>query len=314
MGRTLAVNRDSFWRRLVCGVRRLRQRPDWERYAGPGWAERVMGAEVTDRLHVKQGRSTGRWVLRAAGTPGDELAVYLKRHHRLPWWRRLLATLWPWGDWSPGFQEWNHLEWARRQGLPVPEPVAAGEFAGPWGRLEGFLAVRDLAGMLPLNEAVPLAQSRLDAPAFRRWKRGLAEELARLARRLHDRRCFHKDLYLCHFFIRAEDTQSPPEGPPGEAWRGRVHLIDLHRLAHHPWTWRVWQVKDLAQLLYSSEVAGVDVRDRLSFWRHYRGPAGPAGSADRWLLRAVRLKWRRYRAHNLRRKARMTEGLDANRP
>jgi hypothetical protein len=306
------VNADTLWGRLVRGVRRLRQVPDWAACAGAGWADRIMGGAVTDRLHVKQGRSTGRLVLRGPGGCGRELAVYLKRHHRLPWWQRLLATLWRGGGWSPAFREWDHLGWARRQGLPAPEPVAAGEFAGPWGRLESFLAVRELTGMLPLHEALPRAAGSLGPPAFRAWKRGLAEELARLTRLLHDRRCFHKDLYLCHFFIHADDTRCLPGGATG-GWRGRVHLIDLHRLAHHPRTWHVWRVKDLAQLLYSSEVPGIEVRDRVCFWRHYRGLL-PARAADSWLLCAVRLKWRCYRAHNLRRKARVMKAPDANRP
>src|SRR5207302_3257339 len=157
----------------------------------------------------------------------------------------------------PARQEDNHLEWARRQGVPVPATAACGEFIGPWGRLMSFLAVEELAGMLALHEAIPLAQKQLPPAVFRRWKCGLAAELARLARRLHDRRHFHKDLYLCHFFIHADDAA----GVPG-AWRGRVWLIDLHRLAHHARSWPVWVVKDLAQLLYSSEVRGVTARDR----------------------------------------------------
>jgi heptose I phosphotransferase len=77
----------------------------------------------------------------------------------------------------------------------------------------------------------------------------------------------------------------------------------LHRLAWHPLAWWRWQTKDLAQLLYSSEVAGVDVRDRLAFWRAYRGP-GPRRAVDRWLRRWVLFKWGRYRRHNARNKAR----------
>jgi heptose I phosphotransferase len=79
-------------------------------------------------------------------------------------------------------------------------------------------------------------------------------------------------------------------------WPGRVHLIDLHRLGQHGWTWRWWQVKDLAQLLYSSEVAGVTARDRLRFWHLYRG--GPRGRLTRWLERGILVRWCRYRRHN----------------
>ena len=257
-----------------------------------------MEATVTDRFHEKQGRSTGRWILEkpdASGGPPRRLAVYLKRHHELPWWHGLGALLWPRGQWSPAMQECRHLEWARQQGVPVPEVVAAAEFIGPWGRLRSCLAVEELTDMLPLHEAVPLAAARLDPATFRLWKKTLVAEMARLARMLHDRRCFHKDLYLCHFYIAKEDTTAL------QTWRGRVFLIDLHRLTYHRWTWWLWQVKDLAQLLYSSEVTGVDVRDRLAFWREYR-EMGTSPRVDLFLRRWVLFKWRRYRNHNLRRK------------
>jgi heptose I phosphotransferase len=278
-------------------VRRLQHRADWASLAGRDWPDRILQVPVTDHFHAKQGRSTGRWVM-PPGPGGRHLSVYLKRHYRLPWWQGLLATLWPRGGWSPALGEWRHLQWARRQGVPVPPVVAAAEYIGPWGRLQSFLAVEELAGMLPLDEAIPLAAARQDAAGFRQWKRSLAAEMARLARMLHDRRVFHKDLYLCHFFIRREDVDVAPEA----GWWGRVWVIDLHRLAHHPWTWRLWQLKDLAQLLYSSELAGIDVRDRLWFWRAYRG-TGPRRGAGRWLRRGVWIKWSRYRRHNARKAA-----------
>jgi lipopolysaccharide kinase (Kdo/WaaP) family protein len=277
---------ETLWQRLCHGVRRVRQRPDWGLFTEPDWADRIMAERVTDHFHAKQGRSTGRWVVEAEGR---RLAVYLKRHYRLPWWRGLLAAVWPDAGWSPALQEWRHLTWAQEQGMPVPAAVAAAEYIGPWGRLQSCLAVEELAGMVPLHEAIPAAARRLDPAAFRRWKRGLAVELARLTRDLHRRRCFHKDLYLCHFFIPQEDTRAVP------GWRGRVHLIDLHRFGRHRWTWRLWQVKDLGQMLYSSEVPGVDARDRLRFWRAYLGHRDRAG---RWLRRLVVGKWRRYRQHN----------------
>jgi heptose I phosphotransferase len=282
----------SLWHRLRRGTRLLRRQPDWERFAGEGWAERIMGEPVTDRFHAKQGRSIGRRVFAA---DRRELSVYLKRHYRLPWWHGLLATLFPNRAWSPGLQEWQHLCWAKAEGFAVPRPVAAGQFVGPWFRLQGFLAVEELRGMHPLHEAVPLAAARLDAEAFARWKRGLTAELARIARELHRRSVFHKDLYFCHFYIPDELTRRVPE-----SWANRVVMIDLHRLARHPFTAAWWLVKDLAQLLYSSEVPGVTARDRVRFWKLYRAgwPGRPPGE---WLRPLVRLKWQLYRRHNRRR-------------
>src|SRR5262249_7062854 len=125
--REVVVARETFWHRLVHGVRRLRQRADFALFVGTDWPDRILQVPVTDHLHAKQGRSTGRWVM-PPGPGGRRLSVYLKRHYRLPWWQGLLATLWPRGGWSPAVGEWRHLQWARRQGVPVPPVVAAAEY------------------------------------------------------------------------------------------------------------------------------------------------------------------------------------------
>jgi tRNA A-37 threonylcarbamoyl transferase component Bud32 len=286
-------DRPSLWHRLTRGWCRVRHRADWSGFVGEDWRSNIMDRPVTDRFFAKQGRSTGRLVLDSSA---GRLAVYLKRHHHLSLVRRLLALVWPDGDWSPAMQEFNHLQWARKHGIFVPRAVAAGEFIGPGLRLRSFLAVEELTGMLPLNEAIPRASRRLTPTEFLIWKRGLVAELARVARLLHDRRHFHKDLYLCHFFVHEDDIARAPHD-----WRGRVWLIDLHRLAHHPRTATLWVVKDLAQLLYSSDVPGVTARDRAAFWRHYR--AGAPGMIWNWLAAAIRFKWRRYQRHNRKRQA-----------
>jgi len=280
----------SLWQRLRRGFRKLRQSADWEAFVGPDWPDRIMSEEVTDRFHAKQGRSIGRWTLTDAD--GRTLVVYLKRHYILPRFDGILAAVLPGAARSPGLQEWEHLTWAAEQGLPVPRAVAAGEFVGPGGRMQSFLAVEELTGMLPLHEAIPLAYAHLEPALFARWKKSLAEEMARLTRILHDRSAFHKDLYLCHFYIHEDDTKRLPE-----AWAERVIVIDLHRLARHPFTapWR--KVKDLAELIYSSEIPGVTARDRLAFWRAYRGKRQRG-----WLARAICWKWSLYRAHNQKRK------------
>lgn len=282
----------SLWHRLLRGVRLLRRQADWDRFAGDGWPDRVMDEPNTDREFRKQGRTIGRTVF----TDGpDQLRVYVKRHFKLGRLAGLLATLFPNRAWSPGLQEWQKLNWAKAQGLPVPRAVAAGQFVGPWGRLQGFLAVEELHGMQPLHEAIPMASRTLPPAAFARWKRGLTAELARLARELHSRDVYHKDLYFCHFYIPEVLTQSVPR-----VWTNRVVMIDLHRLARHTITGTWWQVKDLAQLLFSSEVEGVTPRDRVRFWKLYRGgwPDGRGPSAR--LARFIRWKSRFYKRHRAR--------------
>ena len=249
-----------------------------------------MTAAVPDRRHAKQGRDIGRWTL----TAGDRtLVVYLKRHFELP--RRLtwLARLLPGRSYSPGWQEYVHLRWAAAQGVPVPAVHAAGESRR--GPLRSFLATEELAGMLALHELIPLAAGRLKPGDFEAWKRGLVVELARLTRELHRRRAFHQDLYLCHFYARVGDIAVTPI-----AWAGRVVVIDFHRLLRSPAFARRFQVKDLAQLLFSTDgVAGVSLRDVARFWRAYRVAGGrdwprpPAG-----LRRLVRWKAAQYLRHN----------------
>jgi len=277
----------------------LRRAEDWDQFAGDGWEERIMAEPVTDRLHAKQGRSIGRRIFMDGPR---ELRIYLKRHYKLPWWHGLLATIFPNGAWSPGLQEWQHLVWAASEGFPVPRPVAAGQMVGPWGKLQGFLAVEELHSMLPLHEAVPLAAMQLDPVRFARWKRGLTRELARLAGELHQRRVFHKDLYFCHFYIPESFTRNPPHD-----WTNRVVMIDLHRLARHRFTAAWWQVKDLAQLLYSSHVLGVTARDRIRFWKLYR-TQWPGRAPNEWLVPLLRWKWRLYERHARRRQSASVSG------
>ena len=289
--------------RLVRGDRVIRALPDFAALAGDGWEDRVMAEQVSDRFLAKQGRSIGRWTL--TDDTGRTLTVFLKRHNLLPRLAGWAAAVFPGGAWSPGLQEWEHLAWAEAEGLPVGRPVAAGEIRGPGGRLQSFLAVEELTGMLALNEAIPLALDRLPAAQFAAWKRRLITEVARLARELHRRRAFHKDLYLCHLFVPEDDCGRVPA-----TFRGRVHMIDFHRLGHHRVRWAYFLVKDLAQLLYSTdEVPGLTARDRVRFWRLYRGDGWDGVTAPPgWLRAAVAVKWRRYRRHNLKRRAKSEAG------
>ena len=237
-----------------------------------------------DHYVEKQGRSTGRYALRSSG--GSE-TFFLKRYFRLPWWRRWLAPL---GSF-PGPQEMAHLRLAGELGIPVPEVLAAG--AERAHRCQSFLAVRELVGFLPLHEFIPrrLAEAATDLPSHRR---ALTRRIATLARVLHGARLYHRDLYLCHFFIR----------PAADAPDGfELEMIDFLRLKRSRLA--RWRLKDLAQLLFSADIAGITRADRLRFFKHYLGTE-KFSAADRRLLKQVERKANRYRRHNAKMEAGQT--------
>lgn len=275
----------SFWQRLVHGSRWLWLSERHRAVLPADLAATVMQIRSSDRFHAKQGRSTARVRFESAG---GSLSVYLKRHYHLPLASRLAALIDPGGHHTPATAELRHLDQARQVGLAVPEAVAAGEWVGPWGALRSFLMVAELSGSQALNEVLPDLARALAPRAFARLKRELIAEMARMTAALHRAGLFHKDLYLCHFFVNLD-----PGVPAGR----RLTLIDLHRLGRHHWAALRFRCKDLAQLLYSTfEVGAIDDRDRLRFWKHYRKQLELRQPA--WQMRWIVRKARIYGRHN----------------
>jgi heptose I phosphotransferase len=281
------VSYGSLWERWAHGVSWSWINETYRAHLPRDFPSTVMTLESRDRYHAKQGRSTARVVLKSTDRP---LPVYLKRHIRLPWPTRLAALLHPAGRYSPAAAEWAHLERVRALGIDVPEVVAAGERIGPRASLRSFLLVAELSGFAALNELLPQLFARKGASEFATLKRRVIAEMARITATLHKARVFHKDLYLCHFFLDPARALSGAESP-------RVALIDLHRLEEHRLWSDWWRWKDLGQLLYSTfGVLGITARDRLRFWRSYCHLAGITRA--RWHARLVRLRAARYLAHN----------------
>lgn len=271
--------------RLTKGVRWSWMSDDYRAALPRDLDETVMSLESSDRLHAKQGRSTARVRF---DSPWGPLSVYVKRHYRLPWIARLGAIAMPSRRFTPGAAELAHLERARSLGIAVPDPVAAGERIGPWGQLQSYLLIAELTGCKELNEVLPDLMGSKTPESFATLKRELIAEMAAITACLHSSHAFHKDLYLCHFFLDLS---------PIAARGSRLTLIDLHRLAEHRWTGFRWRWKDLAQLLYSTyAVNAISDRDRLRFWVHYE--RATKLTFARRQMRIVQNKAARYRKHN----------------
>lgn len=297
----------SLWQRLTKGMIRQRAHREWNSAVNAMCEESVMTWQVTDQFHLKQGRSTGRLILRSPDAakkdlPKRELIIFLKRHWQFPWWRKVGATLWPTGNWSPAVQEWANLTWAQRNQIPVPEPIAMGELIGPRFSLRSFLAIRELSNMSPLHEAIPLGARSLTASQFERWKQGLIREMVRLTKIMHGQHRYHKDLYLCHFFTPIPTSKNFPATSRSEALNGIVaptlYLIDFHRLNYHRLAGVRWRVKDLAQLLYSTwSIPQITDKDRMRFFYQYLNRS-KLTLTDKFLSRLVLWKAMRYAKHN----------------
>lgn len=231
----------------------------------------------TDDYVEKQGRSTGRYRVEVAGRT---LNLYVKKHVKLPWWQRKFGPKAAF----PGPSEHANIERVAALGVRVPETIFAG--ADGDAKCGSLFATRALDGYLPLHLYVAGPLAKLPAEARHRRKQSLVRRLVDVARRLHGERLYHRDFYLCHFYLR--DDADCEDGFD-------LVLIDLGRLLESRLT--RWQIKDLAGLLFSSEVDGVTRTDRLRFFRQYLGLKKLDTRAKR-LARRVEAKAERYRRHN----------------
>ena len=149
-----------------------------------------------------------------------------------------------------------------------------------WGVLNdrrSFVITEDLAGFEAADKVIERGSD------FDR----LLEPIAHLAAKVHRSGLHHRDLYLCHFFVRADSD-------PAE-----VRLIDVARVRRLPRLFaRRWIVKDLAQLWYSTLALPIEEAQRIRLMEHYTLARGI--SFDSSLRRAIVRKVKWIARHDLR--------------
>jgi hypothetical protein len=192
--------------------------------------------------------------------------------------RRLhVKRYWPAGGrQTPAADEARGIRLLEGAGLPTVPMGAVGELSD--GR--SFVITEDLSGFRP---AVKLIAGGV---AFE----SLLGPTADLAARLHNAGLHHRDLYLCHFFVRMEAG-----GTPGE-----MRLIDAARVRALPGflTRRRWIVKDLAQFWYSTQALAVSEEQRERWLARYAQRR--EGRFREGLMAAVQRKARAIARHDAR--------------
>jgi hypothetical protein len=184
------------------------------------------------------------------GSDGRPLRLHVKRFHRDA------------GRTSPGEFEARGIQLLERHAIPTPPLVAWSALAD--GR--SVLVTADLAGYRAADKLVAAGHPF----------ESLLEPTADLAARLHGAGLHHRDLYLCHFFVRPEPLD--------------IQLIDAARVRALPGflTRRRWIVKDLGQFWYSTTQLEITDEQRARWLDRYARQRGLA-TLDR-LAQAVKTK------------------------
>lgn len=236
---------------------------------------------------------------------GRRQVVYLKRHEpmRLP--RRLLSWLRLRRPATPARDEWNSLFIISSFGIQTCVPVVLGEDPAT-GR--SFIATAEIEDSRPADDfarerfgpspllSPPLAGERARARGESGNEKGdgpqeagtvplrrlFVRRLAEMVRRLHAAKLSHKDLYLCHVFVR--EVRGDFE----------LRLIDLQRLGR--FVLPRWRVKDVAQLEFSRPAGAFTRTDLARFLRVYFATDRLEAKHKRF-ARAVLRKVERIRRH-----------------
>jgi DNA-binding helix-hairpin-helix protein with protein kinase domain len=139
-----------------------------------------------------------------------------------------------------------------------------------------FVITEDMAGYSPADKLI--------AGGFPFDR--LCNPLADLTAKLHKAGLHHRDLYLCHFFVKADDESID------------VKLIDVARVKKLPalLTRQRWIVKDLAQFWFSTLSLPITDAQREAWLARYMEGRGESGAVP--MERAIAKKVARIAKHD----------------
>jgi heptose I phosphotransferase len=160
--------------------------------------------------------------------------------------------------------EWRAIEQLQRLGVNTLKIAGKGLRGKSPAQRESFLVTEAMDGMINL-EHFPKSFHGIAGQKQILLKRAFLNEIARIARILHENGMNHRDFYLCHFLVKNRDWS---QWQPGDELK--LVLIDLHRVQFRSRVPERWLIKDLGGLLFSALDAELTRNDLFRFANIYR--------------------------------------------
>jgi hypothetical protein len=151
--------------------------------------------------------------------------------------------------------EWLAIQRLHRLNIATQTIVGYGSQGCNPASIQSFLITEELPQHTHLED---FCKDWVKNPVSFQLKHRLIQQVAQIARTLHEHGINHRDFYLCHFLL--------PQGKNDD----KLYLIDLHRAQIRHRTPERWVIKDLAGLYFSSKDIGLTTRDLLRFIKEYR--------------------------------------------
>ena len=238
-----------------------------------------------------------RFRIKLKGTGDQNVVIYLKRFGYPG--VKVLVKRWivRRSRYGAGSYDFLGAQRLAEKGIAVPRPIAYGQSCNWLGEKRSFAIIEELPGSDSLERLLPNWNQRKKEYALLRDKKELIKQTAHLVRQLHQSGFNHRDLYLSHIFLSRDGKGCE-----------RLNLIDLQRVFQPVILKRRWQVKDLAQLYYSSrEYFGY--KDMMQFMHEYFDNHRLTNYQKR-LIRSICRKAGRIERHVRHRMERLKKAID----
>jgi heptosyltransferase II len=185
---------------------------------------------------------------------------------------------------SEAFHEFDAANKLTAAGINTPKAISYGEQRNALFETRSFVISEKVPDAESLERKLP---DCFDGPATNeklKQRRDFIVQAATFIKRFHETNYRHRDLYLAHIFY-------------GES--GKFYLIDLARVFKPVLMRRRFQIKDIAQVYYSSPGKFFSKTDRMRFYMTYAGQSR-LRRKDKAFIRKVIKKAEQMARHDIK--------------